>query len=226
MNAREHRELQEKRRWGDRGKNVRPKRPFRTTILVYCEGRETEPNYFRSLKAEDQVALSFDVTVKRGKGGSRLQIVQAVADHVAASSKSYDKKYVIFDTERLDSPEARIDLDDAIRLACQNGFHAYLSNPSFEVWYLAHFIRTCRRFNNADAVIIQLNKYWRKEFQTDYCKSDRSAHSKLKDRTTTAIQHARLVREVDHKEEKSTVSCNSATDVYVLVEYLVTPKMT
>jgi hypothetical protein len=70
---------------------------------------------------------------------------------------------------------------------------------------------------------MELNKHWRKELQTDYCKSDRSAHGKLKARTITAIDNARLVREVDHKGKELIVSCNSATDVYLLVEYLVTP---
>jgi RloB-like protein len=164
------------------------------------------------------------VTVKRGKGGSRLQIVQAVADHIAATTKPYDKKYVIFDTERLDSRESRKDLEDALNLAIQNDIGTRLSNPSFEVWFLAHFIRTCKQFSDADAVIIELNKYWRKAFQSEYCKSDPSLYNKLKSRTPMGIQNARLVREVDHQGKELTASCNSATDIYLLVEYLVTPK--
>lgn len=138
MNARQHRDQEGNRRWGSRSSKERPKRPFRTTVLVFCEGRETEPNYFRSLRAEDNVALRFDVTVKGGKGGSRLQIVQAAVEHIAKTSKRYDQTYLILDTERLDSPEAIKDFGDAMSLAKQNDINTRLSNPSFEVWFLSH----------------------------------------------------------------------------------------
>jgi hypothetical protein len=221
MSARQVPGRHEGRRGETRGGRVSRGRPFRRTILVYCEGRETEPNYFRSLRAEDHVTLKFDVTVKRGKGGSRLQIIQGAVNHLANTPKSYDEKYVILDTERLDTPEARKDFDNAIRLARQNGFHPHLSNPSFEVWFLAHFVRTCRYFKHADAVVAELNKHWIKAFDSSYCKTDESTYLKLRARTSDAIKHARQVREEDHKEKDTIIICNSATEVYLLVEYLV-----
>jgi hypothetical protein len=48
----------------------RPSRSEKNTLLIVCEGQETEYHYFHQLKQEESVKRRFRVTVKAGKGGS------------------------------------------------------------------------------------------------------------------------------------------------------------
>ncbi|MEW4531095.1 hypothetical protein [Maioricimonas sp. JC845] len=55
-------------------------RPVKRRVLIVCEGRETERNYFDQLKRRDEVDALFTVTVKRSKGGSRTHVAESAID--------------------------------------------------------------------------------------------------------------------------------------------------
>src|SRR5205814_552997 len=56
MNPRSYRtKPRHTKRCGDTSR-ARAARPFRETILIFCEGRETEPNYFHALKRDDEIS--------------------------------------------------------------------------------------------------------------------------------------------------------------------------
>jgi len=57
-------------------RNSRRRRPLKQTILIVCEGKETERNYFEALKKQDRFTENYTITVKKGKGGSREQIAK------------------------------------------------------------------------------------------------------------------------------------------------------
>jgi hypothetical protein len=95
-----------------------------------------------------------------------------------------------------------------------------ISNPAFECWLLAHFVRTKKSFADCDKVIEGLNKHWRPEFGRDYEKNDERLYDRLAARTRTGIDNARKVREQDWSSSPEIVDCNSATEVYLLVERL------
>jgi len=135
-------------------------RKKKRTILIVGEGRETEPNYFHGLKQLQSVRDRYAVTIKRGGGGSRIQIVKEAVNRSRDPGRRYDEAWCVFDTESLGSVDAVKDYQDAIVLANQNDIVVGVSNPSFEVWLLAHFIRSSRQFLDGDAVIVELNKAW------------------------------------------------------------------
>jgi hypothetical protein len=200
-----------------------PHRPEKPRILIVCEGKETEPNYFRGLRDEDAVRQNFSVVVQKGKGGSCTAVVeQAIAEMEKAKGRGedFDEVWCVFDVERPDQQEQ---VSKARKLAEKHGIRLALSNPSFEVWLLAHFVRTKRSFADPDAVIEELNKHWRREFGRDYEKNDEQLYTHLADRTRTAIDNARKVREQDWAASDDIVDCNSATDAYLLVERLLNP---
>lgn len=191
----------------------------KTTVLIVCEGRETERNYLEELKREDAVSSGFSIKVVRGSGGSRQQIVQRAADFKNRPQDDFDQVWCIMDTERLDHDDARQDFRQAMKLAVEHGIKMVLSNPAFEVWLLAHFVRTSRSFKDCDAVIVELNKHWRDSFRRDYTKSDPRMYGLLSKWMTVGIKNARAVREQDHLNKPDMADCNSATEVYQLVEY-------
>ena len=195
-------------------------RPEKSPILIVGEGEKTEPNYFRKLKLEESVEARFSVIVKKGRGGSRYGIVQNAIELRDHSDRDYDETWCIMDVEQLDTDEKSRDFKDAVKLAEQKDIKLCLSNPAFEVWLLAHFTRTCKRFNDCDAVILELNKHWKIVSTVEYDKSDDGIYARIRERTDTAIANARVVREQDHQGKTDIADCNSTTDVYKIVSKL------
>jgi len=66
-------------------------RRLKTTLLIVCEGKETERNYFEKLKRDAWTSRHFAITVKRGKGGSREQIAQFAVDRKENSAVDFDE---------------------------------------------------------------------------------------------------------------------------------------
>lgn len=134
----------------------------------------------------------------------------------------FDEVWCIMDVE---DASHRGSLENALKMLEQKGISSCLSNPAFEVWFLAHFTRTSHAFYNCDQAESELHKHWQKHFGLDYEKADPSIFNRLKRFLYEAIANARLVRETDHEISKSTADCNSSTDVYKLVEKLIAPKI-
>jgi hypothetical protein len=219
-----------RRRRGGGDKNTRSEqtlqrrvrhRPEKVPILIVCEGRETEPNYFWGLQRA--VRQNFSVVVKEGKGGSCLAVVQqaiAELEKAAARGEDFNEGWCVFDVEQAGQ---RGQVIKARTLAEQHGIRLALSNPCFEVWLLTHFVRTKKDFADCSKVEKALNKHWSPEFGQDYEKNYEKVYARLESRTETAIDNARNVREQDWAASADIVDCNSATDVYLLVGRLLGP---
>jgi hypothetical protein len=190
------------------------RRPFRIRLLIVCEGRETERNYFDQLKREDWARQHFAVTVRRGKGGSRQQVAQFAIDRKDHSGEAYDEVWCVMDVE---DPSQRELLESALTMLGQHSILPCLSNPAFEVWLLSHFVRIARVFMDCDDVITHLNKHWQRRFGFDYDKADRYIFARLAEFVADAIENARWVRETHHALAHATADCNSSTEVYRLV---------
>ena len=195
-------------------------RKLRRTVLIAVEGRETEYLYFDSLRRTGAVNDYYAVTVIRGKGSSRCSIVDAAVRKRDDSEDEYDETWLVLDTEQLTSPKAVADFRNARTLAKKHRFKVAVSNPSFEVWLLGHFVRSARPFADAGAVISELNRHWKTRFGRGYEKGDRAGFEAIIEHTQTAIKHAKVVREKDHAGKGDICKCNSATDLYLLVERL------
>ena len=211
-----------KRPGGRRGQGGPPRRrhlhrPSKTTVLLVCEGKETERNYFDKLKREDAIHDRFAITVKRGKGGSREDVAKYAVERKDNSGVEYDEVWCVMDVE---DASQRASLDRALTILRENNIKVYLSNPAFEVWLLSHFERIAKAFIDCDAVIVQLGKCWQREFSASYSKSDGDIYRRVGDRTNTAIENAIWVRETHHDMNKAVADCNSCTEVYRLVKRL------
>lgn len=206
---------------GRRGRGTpsrtRQKRSIKSRVLIVCEGQKTERLYFDRLKREDRVAKRFDVTVKKGKGGSREQIAKYAIQRKNDPGGDYDEVWCVMDVE---GSSHRDSLDKALALLRVNDITPCLSNPAFEVWLLAHFEKTGSPFNDCSGIIIRLTKHWRDRFGTDYQKNDSDIFRKLRPMLDTALSRAKWVREQHHQQTDSTCDCNSCTDVYSLVGHL------
>ena len=191
--------------------------PRKTTILIVCEGKETERNYFDGLKREDAVRQRFAVTVKRGKGGSPLAVADRAIKLKKQAGNKYDEVWCVMDVESSNNMTA---LKKASARLERKKIRLCLSNPTFEVWLLAHFEKTATAFPNCDAVISRLNWHWQQHFGEKYDKADRNIYSRLAPLTNNAIQNARRVLQTHHASRPCVLDCNSSTEVHLLVSRL------
>ena len=123
-----------------RSGSSRPQRPSRsekTTVLIVCEGRETETNYFDQLKQEECVKRVLAITVKRGKGGSRQQVAQFAVERKDTCERRLRRSVVRHGCRAV--PTAWTTMREALDIVGAQCNTPGLSNPAFEVWLLGPF---------------------------------------------------------------------------------------
>lgn len=115
-------------------KFTKRKRPFKSQIpvfFIFCEGKNTEPDYFNSFRIST-------VKIKAlGVGLNTLGLVEKAIRRINMErfDGALDQKWCVFDKDDFSS-----DLfDKAIDKAEKNGFGVAWSNQSFEYWLLLHF---------------------------------------------------------------------------------------
>ncbi len=197
-------------------------RPRKRSLLIQCEGQKTEPNYLDELCKACGVRHRMEVQVKRGKGQNAVVTVEAAiveGRRKRLGERIYDDIWCVLDVEHA-VHEAK--LNEAIALARKYNIRMFLSNPSFEVWIIAHFELTTRDFADGGAAEAYLNAYWQRHFHSDYDKGDPKLYAKLADRVSDALDNAQWVLETFHESAPCRDS-NASTEVYQLVRQLRLP---
>jgi len=116
----------------------RPKK----TLVVYCEGEKTEPQYLLALKEQPFVrdVAAVDLRVETGHGGAVPRTLVSLAvearDRARGEEGEIDEFWCVFDVEW---PKNHPGLKEAIRRAADNGIKLAVSNPCFELWLILHF---------------------------------------------------------------------------------------
>ena len=165
-------------------------RSRKRSLLIQCEGSKTEPNYLEGLCKACGVRQRLEVKVRPGKGqNARVTVEAAIAEgsRKLLGERIYDAVCCVLDVEHAVHEAS---LNEAIILAKERNIRLFLSNPSFEVWLIAHFGRTTRDFTDGGAVEAYLNTHWRKQFGCDYDKGDPKLYAKLADRVSGALKNA------------------------------------
>ena len=102
------------------------------SILIYCEGKNTEPSYFNQFK------LPFVQIDSFGEGKNTLSLVKRAIQ--LSQEKSFDQVWCVFDADpKLDNPKQAQNFNEAVRLATNKGFGLAYSNQAFEYWLILHF---------------------------------------------------------------------------------------
>lgn len=97
------------------------------TILIVCEGKNTEPSYFNQFK------LSSATIKPIGEGYNTISLVQRATQ--LANENSYDQVWCVFDKDDF----CENDFNNAITLAKASNFGVAYSNQAFEYWLILHF---------------------------------------------------------------------------------------
>jgi hypothetical protein len=109
-----------------------PTKIERPTILIVCEGENTEPSYFQQFK------LSSATIKPVGEGYNTISLVKRAIQ--LSTEKQYEQVWCVFDADpKPDNSKQAQNFNEAIKLADKKGFGIAYSNQAFEYWIILHF---------------------------------------------------------------------------------------
>lgn len=170
------------------------------TVLIICEGEQTEPNYLIELKDHlslDQAAI--DIIPSSGSAPSSV-VKHAKKEIKEACNKGnpYAKVFCVIDKDQHLSYASSIEdirnFNESARNPCGTVLCAIPSVPCFEYWILMHFTRSTAVFGTGSLSPCQhlINTALRAEVP-GYQKADRAFSRKIiKEKLHTARQNSAL----------------------------------
>jgi hypothetical protein len=194
-------------------------------ILIVCEGKKTEPNYFmwwanqlESIKHLANVKKCSAVIVNslgdeiqvEGLGDNTKSLVTRAIDIKNKAIVDYQECWCVFDKDSFSADK----YNEAIQLAENNDFKVAYTNEAFELWYLLHFNpeNTARSRTQYKGILTKL-------LGKKYQKNDQNMYDVLIAKQQDAIRNARtLLATYNGKTDYSTQ--NPSTQVHELVESL------
>lgn len=103
--------------------------PQRSEFIIFTNGKESETNYFKALRASTRSI--YDIKVVFSNGDPVNLVNKAIL-----RKQSANQVWVVFDKDEF--PDDAV--NNAMRTARRNGIGVAFSNPSFEVWLIDHFV--------------------------------------------------------------------------------------
>jgi len=186
------------------------------TILIVCEGKNTEPSYFNKFK------LSSATIRAVGNGRNTVSLVESAI----LMRDGFDQVWCVFDKDDFSAN----DFNNAIQLATGNGLGVAYSNQSFEYWLILHFEDHqgggmhrneydsainehieeygCEYDGNGSKIITQ-------DFFDLLCSKDPQT-----DQSRTSLAVARAKRNYNNLQHVSPATEESSTTVFRLVEVI------
>jgi len=195
---------------------------IRNLFRIYCEGENTEPEYFKSFPINTETRV-----VAIGLGRSKTALVEKTIellnrDQLLKRQKNYDadrQLWVVFDYDVRNEENEAFDFNQAVDLAHRNGLQVAYSNDSFELWFLLH-----SRYHNTaltrreyyETLSSELNCNYEDEGKTK--EFSKSLYHIFLPAQKEAIQNAK--RLYDEQQHLNYHDQNPCTTVFLLVEEL------
>lgn len=189
--------------------------------LIICEGTETEPNYFETIKNKIKNQNKDKITIKIvGKGRGTTNLVEEAAKEVNKSTNYISRVWLIYDKDEFteESFNKVVTICKELNKEEDTIYHPIWSNECIETWILLHFIRFDTPINRKDC-IKKLNNHFKKNKLGKYEKNDENLYEKIKPYEETAIKNAKwLESRFDNNELPAQM--NPCTQVHHLIEFL------
>ena len=196
-----------------RDRERRPSRlqPFRDPkplILIVCEGRITEPEYFDGFwRACHNLRVTVRVSKDHGVPKTLVGIAKEIKNEAQSRAKweaddnlAFDSVWCVYDVD--EHPR----LHEAREMAEANGLETAISNPSFELWLLLHF-KDSPGMQHRDAILTML-----KQHDPEYDKH--VDFTKYASGYDEAVRRAKRMDEAT--ETRGEAGCNPTTGVHRL----------
>jgi hypothetical protein len=123
----------------------RPTREVRRRFLLVCEGKVTEPDYFRPFSRSRLADVDVEVVGAGAVPVTLLAKAIELFDGCQRDAKP-DEVWLVFDRDQ------HLRVREVLQSARAKGFRVALSVPSVELWLLLHFRRQSRHFERDEAL--------------------------------------------------------------------------
>jgi hypothetical protein len=190
----------------------------REPLLIVCEDSKSSVFYFTEKR--DHLRLEATKVKVTGESGSHPGSVVEFARNEREKNKArckktgevpYSKIYCVFDVDE------HLNLADAINRANALRLIPVVSNQSFELWFLLHFLETPPAWMLRDEINRQLSANMRKE----YSKGAKGIYALIKDKEANAIKLAeQLLKDANELSEERNPYRNPSTQVHILIKKL------
>lgn len=194
----------------------RKQRLIRQRFLIVCEGKQTEPNYFKALtKGIESIHCEI-----RDKGKNTKSLVKEAI--TLKANNDFDKIWVVFDKDAFTND----DFNGAIAEAKRNDIECAWSNEAFELWFLYHFENVTAQLPRKDyqkelsRAVNKSGKY-NKKSEYKYDKTDTENFSIM---TSYGSQENAILRAENQSNQFSDndyANHNPCTMVFKLVKQLI-----
>jgi hypothetical protein len=181
-------------------------------ILIVCEGKKTEPNYFEEIRQLMRLPKA-EVRIIHSDAGTEPRQIVDYTERLFYENLSFDICYAVFDRDEHktyhDALTRAAQLDKALKNDFKKKirFHAVPTVPCFELWILLHFADV-KAFNDRHEVIRRVGEHIK-----DYTKGLTSVFGLTAGNLATATARAELLRD--------NFNAASGTDPYTMVDQLV-----
>lgn len=189
----------------DYERKISEERREKPRILIICEGKRTEPNYFACFHGANIVVKGF--------GMNTDSLVRKAIEIRDKDEYGFNQVWCVFDRD--DFPAERF--NNAFIIARQEDISIAYSNEAFELWYLLHFyyydaaIKRNQYFEKLSDEMIKL-------FGIKYEKNNLIMYDILKSRQNLAIKHAKKL--LSQYNPLNPEKDKPSTTVFTLVEEL------
>lgn len=198
-----------------------PRRLPSPFLLIVCEGKKTEPNYFRGI-ADKKKTIKGQIKIVTGEkiGGTDPETLFGYAKRERRGRQKeqiqqYDTVWLVIDKDNFSQYE------EVIRKAAdQKNIQVAYSNPCIEFWFILHFHYRDTPMSG-DQAENELNR--NKGPLCGYEKKWEDVYQKIEHLTDTAVWNAKKLEQY-HREVGESLFSNPSSAMYKLVEILLSLK--
>ena len=200
----------------------------REKILIVCEGKNTEPSYFRQFHSSTTTIETVEIV---GEGYNTLSLVER-AEYLKNNKYPDYQVWCVFDADpKPDNPQQLVNFNNAIKKAESLGYYLAYSNQAFEYWLILHFEDHQGSAMDRKLYYDKINKYLTSiNHKAYYDKDSKMINERIfnvllgidmktgKTRQQIAIERAKKI--YDRYNHTNPASEESSTTVYKLVNKL------
>jgi hypothetical protein len=208
-NQPKHRQMRKEQRRLARQKASREGMP---SVLIVCEGRQTEPNYIAGLCAAKRVNLAA-LRIHPGDNATDAVALVRKAQRIFNADRDFDRVFVVCDDDGAMLERARGIARRRLRRLDGKFISVELiaSRPCFEFWLLLHFEYSLRPYRTAAEVVTDLRRHL-----TDYDKANPLLYQQVSVGLDQAIERVGRLKQ----ELTNTGATVPDTDLLQLIEQL------
>ena len=200
-------------------KRKKPGRDPKALVLIVCEGKKSEPNYFKALRDDLHLTTTSVRVVESKQGSAPVNVVNYAKTLIAKEEVDYDRVFCVFDKDNHSTFNSAQKSLTNFSQRSRSKIKAIISVPCFELWLLLHFKYTTKQYcqgsmgpSACSRVIQDLEK-----FISNYEKASSEIYARTKDKLDTAVKNAQKLREFQ-KQQNGTK--DPYTEVDKIVEFL------